>query len=214
MNLNHLYILLINLMTLHLASTVFVSTFRSKPDACRSMVCPIGHKCVSSGEVADCVCDHQCSQTKDTGPVCADGKTYKNLCQLNMKVCQEQRNILVQHYGKCRQCADAERESKNGLCKMWQKMRLCEIRPKIMSIYCKKTCGYCKLDAPARHRCGRQVLSSFGCSKKCHDLRFCKHFANSCGDVLNQGIMKLHCPQRCGYCVTQILPTFNVPYKQ
>lgn len=95
-----LYVI-INMATIQLVSGVFVSSFRSGPHVCKYKSCPVGHRCVASGGFADCVCDHQCSQTKETGPVCAEGRTYKNLCQLRRKICQERRNILVEQYGKC-----------------------------------------------------------------------------------------------------------------
>lgn len=192
---------------------VFVSTFRSEPHVCRFKVCPVGHRCVASPgqEFVDCVCDHRCSQTKETGPVCAEGRTYANLCQLRMKICQERRNILVSNYGECSGCRDAERESKAGLCKSWAKANICMLRPSIMTVYCKKTCGYCKQQFPTQ-RCGRNTVSSLGCNRQCHDLRFCKHFALSCGDKMNMSIMRLHCPQTCGYCVKVVpRPVLRLP---
>ena len=95
-----LYVI-INMATIQLVSGVFVSSFRSGPHVCRYKACPVGHRCVASGSFADCVCDDQCSQTKETGPVCAEGRTYDNLCQLRRQICQERRNILVEEYGKC-----------------------------------------------------------------------------------------------------------------
>ena len=84
------------------AGNGFVANFRREASGCRNKQCPIGHKCIETGDDIDCVCDHQCSKTKNTGPICADGETYENLCHLQMKICQEQRNILVHYYGECK----------------------------------------------------------------------------------------------------------------
>jgi Kazal-type serine protease inhibitor domain. len=95
-------IILIASINLTEASNGFVANFRREASVCRNKRCPVGHKCIEVGGDVDCICDHQCSQTKSTGPICADGVTYKNLCHLQMKICQEQRIILVQHYGECK----------------------------------------------------------------------------------------------------------------
>ena len=40
-------------------------------------------------------------------------------------------------------CRDADREAIAGLCQSWAKANICALRPQIMEIYCKKTCGFC-----------------------------------------------------------------------
>lgn len=88
-------------------------------------------------------------------------------------------------------CEDAKRESEKGYCKQWKEGGYCETQQKVMELYCRKTCGFCK-DGEENGGCED--------AKRESEAGFCKlwHEAGYC--VTQKKQMELYCRKTCGYC--------------
>ena len=70
---------------------------------CDHHVCPVGHICVAFRGNPLCVCNHYCSKSSTTGPLCAwNGRTFESLCELRTEECKTGKYITVHHYGPCK----------------------------------------------------------------------------------------------------------------
>lgn len=70
------------------------------PDRCGK--CQFGAIC--EAETGRCVCPTECVPSSQ--PVCGtDGNTYGSECELHVRACTQQKNILVAAQGDCSECA-------------------------------------------------------------------------------------------------------------
>jgi len=63
---------------------------------CNGIQCKYGSKCVQG----TCVCPQTCPIEYES--VCAnDGRTYRNLCEMNKEACRSNRDLEMIHQGDC-----------------------------------------------------------------------------------------------------------------
>ncbi|XP_032239196.1 uncharacterized protein LOC116619011 isoform X2 [Nematostella vectensis] len=110
-------------------------------------------------------------------------------------------------------CEDAKRESKAGLCELWEKLGYCQFAKHIMKRFCRKTCGFCKAPAPLKCHsskygcCWDKRTEALGPNGKgcpyCYDVypHSCGQFDDYCHKRGRNGrFIRYHCFKRCGAC--------------
>jgi len=192
---------------------------------CDDYYCPLGFQCqLKENKEPYCECKVACQPDTMVGPICAkNGKTYSNMCALKKAECKARSFIQVDFYGDCNtggsNCRDEPREAAAGLCLQWKRLGSCVNHARLMEVYCKRTCGFCRVPGnPLKPKClktkygccwnGKDIAQKGkygeGCAP-CKDRPLCKYFKSFCNSKISHAFMKNNCPITCSYCIPENL---------
>ena len=99
-------------------------------DACEEMKCTHGSKCVAAPDgKASCQCIFEC-HAEATEKLCGtDGRTYRNRCEFDQRLCSHQDDIYILREGPCGTNAFATCQSFASTSEM-RKQHTCHLQPR------------------------------------------------------------------------------------